>query len=256
MKQPRDPHLLSGAYALHSVTGEEAAEVEAAMTTSEELRGEVAELSDTAVLLGLSVKPEDPPPALRGRLLDLIEQTPQLPAEHAAPPEREASPAVPEPAPAAAAGNRLPVRRPAVLLALAAVAVLLFGGGLLVERLAQPPQSQSESAFARLTSAADVQRTRAPVAGGGTVTVYWSASLNESGVVLNGVRKPEGRALQMWRLTGTTAVSAGLYTPPRGEHYAVMSGALRPGEKLAVTVEPPGGSKQPTTKPIAVVPDA
>lgn len=256
MKQDPDAHLLSGAYALHSVTGEEAAEVEAAMATSEELRGEVAELTDTAVLLGLSVEPEDPPPALRTRLLDLIEQTPQQSVGEA--PETEPAEAVPATVPP---GNHLagrrPRRRPAVLLALAAVAVLLFGGGLLVDRLVQPNSAQSQNtAFARLTSAADVQRAQAPVSGGGTVTVYWSASLDESGVVLNGVDRPAGKALQMWRVTGSIPVSAGLYAPPHGQHYAVMKGALRPNERLAVTVEPPGGSAKPTTKPIVVVANA
>jgi anti-sigma-K factor RskA len=259
VKEDRDAHLLSGAYALDSVTGEEAAEVEAAMADSEELRGEVAELTDTAVLLGLSVKPEDPPPALRARLLDLIEQVPQLPAGQGGKEVAEPSRVAPA-AEAVPAGDHVATRRtrrrPALLLALAAVAVLLFAGGLLVERAIQPPPTQAENAFARLTSAADVRSTQATVASGGTVTVYWSASLDESGVVLNGVQKPAGKSLQMWRVTGSTPVSAGLYAPPPGQHYAVMKGALRPDERLAVTVEPPGGSTKPTTKPIVVLPNA
>jgi anti-sigma-K factor RskA len=36
----------------------------------------------------------------------------------------------------------------------------------------------------------------------------------------------------------------------------VVKGALAPHEAFAVTVEPPGGSKQPTTKPIVILPTA
>jgi anti-sigma-K factor RskA len=255
MKDASDPHLLSGGYALHSVTEDEAAEVEAAMVTSEELRGEVAELSDTAVLLGLSVPPEDPPPALRARLLDLISQTPQLPGEAGDRTEEQAS----DPARAQPQGNHVAVgrarrRRPAVLLALAAVAVLLFGGGLLVDRVLQGQGTGSPSAFARLTSASDVHRSEAPVTGGGMAIVYWSKSLDESAVVLNGVEQPGGRSLQLWAITGAKVVSAGLYAPTAGQHYRILKGAMTPNQALAVSVEPRGGSPKPTTKPIVVVP--
>ncbi|MGN6743179.1 MAG: anti-sigma factor [Amnibacterium sp.] len=258
MKPPKDPHLLSGAYALDAVSGEEAEAVEAAMRSSEELRGEVAELTDTAVVLGLSVPPAEPPPALRARLLDLIDSTPQLPPD-AASVDADAEPVL---APASrmpegdhvAPRRRAWRRRPAVLLAAVAAAVLLFGGGLAVDRMLQPPSQNA--AFVQLTSASDVHQTRAAVAGGGTATVYWSASLNESAVVLNGVDRPEGKSLQMWVVTGGTPKSVGLYTPSDGDRFELMQGALQPNQAVAVTVEPAGGSKRPTTKPIVVLPTA
>ena len=255
MTSSRDPHVLSGAYAVNAVNAEEAAEVEAAMAASEELRGEVAELTDTAVLLGLSVKPVDPPPALRARLLEEIGVTPQL------------SPVAPrpaaEPGPLPRSGDgvtrvaRRRTVRPALLLALAAVAVLLFGGGLLVDRFVLAPGVSGATEFARLTAAADVRRSEAPVAGGGSATVYSSKRLDESAVVLNGVAEPRDRSLQIWRVVGgTTMVDSGLYTPVGSAPYRLVKGALAPGEGFAVTVEPPGGSKQPTTKPIVIVPTA
>lgn len=262
MKSPKDSHLLSGAYALDAVSAEEAAAVEAEMRTSEQLRGEIAELTDTAVVLGLSVPPVEPPPALRSRLLDLIDSTPQLPAEPAQADEAEGEPAPAVPAPAlrmpegehAAPRRRAWRRRPSVLLAIAAVAVLLFGGGFLVDRSLQPPSDAA--AFAQLNQASDLERTQAAVAGGGTATVMWSDSLNESAVVLNGVDHPAGKSLQMWVVTGATAKSAGLYSPPGGERFEIMKGALKPKQAVAVTVEPAGGSSQPTTKPIVVLPTA
>jgi anti-sigma-K factor RskA len=261
MKSSDDSRLLSGAYALDAVSSEEAAAFEAEMRSSEELRGEIAGLTDTAVLLGLSVAPADPPPALRARLLDLIDTTPQFPAadpevQPAAAPE---SPSAAERMPVGAhqAPHRIRRRRPVLLLAVAAVAVLLFGGGLLADRMMQAPgTSQATSAFSKITAASDVKRTEAAVAGGGTATVYWSQSLNESAVVLNGVQKPGDRSLQMWVVTGATATSVGLFDPPAGQNYEVMKGALSTKQHVAVTVEPAGGSSQPTTKPIVVLPTA
>ncbi|MDQ1530217.1 MAG: hypothetical protein QOE37_322 [Microbacteriaceae bacterium] len=261
MTWSRDPHVLSGAYAVNAVNAEEAAEVEAAMAASEELRGEVAELTDTAVLLGLSVKPVDPPPALRARLLEQIGVTPQL--SPVAPPPADATPPAAEPGPVPRSGDdvtrvaRRQTVRPALLLALAAVAVLLFGGGLLVDRFVLAPGVSGATEFARLTAAADVRRSEAPVAGGGTATVYSSKRLDESAVVLNGVAEPRDRSLQIWRVVGgTTMVDSGLYTPVGSAPYRLVKGALAPHEGFAVTVEPTGGSKQPTTKPIVIVPTA
>jgi len=153
--------------------------------------------------------------------------------------------------------RRIRRRRPVLLLAVAAVAVLLFGGGLLVDRTVfSPGTSQTTSAFSKIAGAPDAQRTEAAVAGGGTATVYWSQSLNESAVVLNGVQKPADHSLQMWVVTGATAKSVGLFDPPAGQNYEVMKGALGSNQRVAVTVEPPGGSPQPTTKPIVVLPTA
>jgi len=274
MTTRRDPHLLSGAYSLDAVTPDEAAAVEEEMAHSEELRGEIAELTDTAVLLGMSVPATDPPPALRARLLDLIEQTPQLPPMVETEVEADAQRVVPaaveqtvaEPAVAvlrtdsrhvAPRRRRRWSRGPALLVGtLVAAAAVLFGGGLLVDQLAHPQHSTTASAFAQLTSAPDVHRQKAPVSGGGTAVVYWSKSLDESAVVLDGVERPAGRSLQMWVISGSDVASVGLYAPRGGDRYELMHGALKPDQAVAVSVEPAGGSKQPTTKPIVVVPVA
>lgn len=250
MTQHDDAHLLSGAYALDAVTAEEAAAVEAAMHESEELRGEVVGLTDTAVVLGLSVPPAAPPAALRGRLLDAIETLPQ----EAVAEEPEEMPAVAPPMPN---GVHVAPRRPrrrhgrmAALLAVAAAAVLVFSGGFLLQRTLLEPQGE----YSRITQAADVERVRADVSGGGTATVYWSRTEHRTAVVLNGVAPPSGRVLQLWSIRGDTVTSAGLYQPQGGDRYALLAGTPSSGEQLAVSVEPAGGSPQPTTKPIVVVP--
>jgi anti-sigma-K factor RskA len=239
-----DAHLLSGAYALDAVTAEEAALVEAAMRESEDLHSEVVGLSDTAVALGMALPTQTPPPALRARLLDAIESMPQLAAE----PESE-----PEAAPSAMpVGDHVVPRRrrrlrPMAWLAVAAAAVVLFGGGFFVQRTLLEPQSQ----YTAIVAAADVQHQSRSVAGGGIATVSWSKSEHGTAVVLRGMHAPSGKVMQLWTMRGGTVTSAGLYE--NGEKYALLAGTPSPGEFLAVSVEPEGGSAQPTTTPIVAV---
>ncbi|GAA2751927.1 anti-sigma factor [Amnibacterium kyonggiense] len=249
MTNREDAHLLSGAYALDAVTAEEAAFVEAAMRESEDLHGEIVGLSDTAVALGLALTPVAPPAALRARLLDAIDTTPQLEAEEDV---------VAAPAPAAErvpAGDHVPARRrrrvrPMALLATFAAAVVLFGGGFFLQRSLLEPQGH----YTALTQAADLHEVSAQVQGGGTAKISWSKSQHLTAVVINGVKTPSDRVLQLWSVKGSTITSAGLYEPQGGERYMLISGTPSSGESLAVSVEPNGGSTQPTTKPIVSVP--
>ncbi|MGN6446155.1 anti-sigma factor domain-containing protein [Amnibacterium sp.] len=246
MTNREDAHLLSGAYAVHAVDAEEAALVESAMQESEELHHEVVGLTDTAVALGLAVPEEAPPAALRGRLLDAIATTPQLPVEDTV----EAEPETPAPMPAGdhVVPKRRRRRRPVVWVALAAAAVLLFGGGFLLQRTLLEPQSEVVAVW----QAPDVQQARASVASGGSATVFWSSSEHRTAVVLSGVKVPSGKVLQLWSVRGSTITSAGLYEPG-GQKYVLLTGTPSSGESLAVTVEPQGGSAQPTTRPIVSV---
>jgi len=245
MTQREDVHLLSGAYALDAVTADEAAQVEVAMRDSEELRSEVVGLADTAVALGAMVAPVAPPAALRGRLLEGIERLPQeSPGD---------DPMVDAPAPVMPSGEHVAPRRrrrrrPAAILALVAAAVVLFSGGFLVQRTLLEPQRE----YTALITAPDRQQAESRIAGGGTATVTWSPSEHRTAVELTGVDAPSGKVLQLWTVRGKTITSAGLYDD--GQRYALISGTPSSGEVLAVSVEPDGGSTQPTTKPIAAVP--
>ena len=260
-KPTRDAHLLSGAYVLDALTQPEVDDMEAAMASSEDLRSEVAELTDTAVLLGLAVAPAEPPEALRGRLLDLVGVTPQLPPQVA----QEADEPVEQPHPVESVrrpghvvqGPRHWFQRPSSVLAAAAAVLLLLGGGVLVGRAVEPaPTSSSASEFASLTSAPDVRHAQRPIAGGGTATVYSSAQQGRSAVVLTGERAaPSGKVLELWRVDGSKITSAGLYQPTDGHTYTMLEGgSLASSERVAITLEPAGGSKQPTTTPVVTVP--
>ncbi|HVA91387.1 MAG TPA: anti-sigma factor [Chloroflexota bacterium] len=63
-----------GAYALDALTPEERAIVDAYLPTSPSSQEEVTQLSAVADQLALTAIPRDPPPALRARLLDIVER--------------------------------------------------------------------------------------------------------------------------------------------------------------------------------------
>lgn len=257
MSERDDAHLMSGSYALHAVTPEEAALVEAAMRGSEDLRSEIVGLTDTAVALGLAAPAATPPPALRARLLEMIDDLPQdAPDDERAQQVEEPARETPVAVAAMPRGDHMvtPRRRrrrsPMVLLVSAVAAVVLFSGGFFVQRTLFETQTQ----FTQVMGAADVQQAAAKVTGGGTATVYWSKAEHRTAVVLNGVEAPSGKVLQLWSIRGGAVTSAGLYEPQGGEHYTLIPGTPNAGETLAVSVEPDGGSTQPTSTPIVSVP--
>ena len=71
-------YSLAGAYALDALEQHEIASFEAFLAESEEVRTEVGELMDTAVMLGLATRPIEPPPALKTRIMAELMNRPQL----------------------------------------------------------------------------------------------------------------------------------------------------------------------------------
>ena len=239
-----ETHLLSGAYALDALTPQEVQAVEAAMRDSEELRGEVVGLVDTAVALGLALPPVAPPAAMRASLLAAIEDVPQLPAEDVVEPEERPAvqPLLPVGEHRAPRRRRRLLRRPAVLLTAAGLAVLLFGGGVLVQRAMIEPQLE----YSRIVAAADHRTSTATVIGGGRATVEWSRSEGATAVTITGVKVPSGQVLQLWTVGDGGPVSAGVYEPDADARYDLLHQVPAAGEQLAVSVEPAGGSERPT----------
>jgi hypothetical protein len=60
---------------------------------------------------------------------------------------------------------------------------------------------------------------------------------------------PPGKTYELWVLDGQTPVRAGLF--PGGPSQVVpVEGAVRPGAKVLVTLEPSGGVDAPTSSPV------
>ncbi|GAB2466611.1 anti-sigma-K factor RskA [Conyzicola lurida] len=268
-----DVATLTGAYVLNALSAEERLAFEAKLGESESLRHEVTELADTAVLLGRAVAPVEPPAALKASIMGLIASTPQLPA--VAPvvsitSKADAAAAVEAPAAVASAtptfspaARKAQVRwfmRPAALLAGVAAAFVLFaGGGLLVTTLndAQTQRVQADG-LAAITSADDKQQAVADVSGGGSATLVWSNELQSSAVIVDGLATlPDGNVYELWYIDGEGPRSAGTFTVSEdGSTWRVLDGEMRAGDTVGVTVEPAGGSEQPTTDPIVAIASA
>lgn len=233
---------------------------------------EAREFEDVAAQLGLAAEPVEPSPALKAALFARLAETPQLApeADVAAAQEPAEMPAVagtsaaPKPAetpaetPAERRAQRRWFQRPGAILAAAAAAVILFVGGAFVGLTlggGDSYQQQQSTALAALNAAPDTQRSTAPIAGGGTATLVWSAQLGQSALVATDLPQlADGKTYELWYIRGGEATAAG--TMDSAGHVAtwrVLSGTMNAGDTVGMTVEPSGGSKQPTTKPIVAI---
>ena len=255
-----DRHTLTGAYALDALDDNERRMFEEHMETCADCRAEVAEFAATAAYLGMAVAVQ-PPPQLRDQVLAQIRQVRQLP------PERS---------------NVVPLRgvsrRRFNLMAVAAsiLAVLAIALGVVAyqndqradELAAEAQQSQQEAeqnrqqldALAaeaeRVTSvlaAPDAQRTFGEVRDGGAAAAVASEEQGEVILLTRGLPElAEDLIYQLWFISGDDPdaleiVSGGvLDVPPDGDLTQVAEGDLAGVNTIALSVEPSGGSEQPT----------
>ena len=236
---------LSGAHALDALSAAERDSHEAALRNSEEARNEATELQDTAVLLGLAVAPVTPSADLRARLLAQVAVTPQLTTQ---PVDAVAGPAETK--------ARLRWSRPVAGITSLAAAVALIVGGIAVGTTSLHPEPSFQAQqLAALDTAPDKRELASEVDGGGTATLVWSEALATSAVVMEGVTPlPEDSVYQLWYIGETGPRSAGfIATSPSEKSWRVLDGTMEPGDTVGVTVEPAGGSEQPTTTPIVAI---
>ncbi|WP_345761781.1 anti-sigma factor [Diaminobutyricibacter sp. McL0608] len=227
---------------------------------------EAAEFAEVATQLGLAAEPVEPPPALKAGIMAKLATTPQLAPEavegaHAsdAVPEVDAdSRAIEPPDPAETRARARWFTRPIAIAAAAAAALVLFVGGVFVGSAISGNNSfeaQQAASLAEINSAADVQHTTSPVVGGGTATLVWSGDLGKSALVTTGLPQlPDDKTYELWYIRGSEATPAGTMAPSgNGATWRVLEGTMSAGDSVGVTVEPKGGSKQPTTKPIVAI---
>jgi anti-sigma factor RsiW len=227
-----DLHVLTGSYVLDAVTEEEREEFERHLPHCPACDAEVRGLRATAARLALAAAVV-PPARMKPRVLAAARHTKQLP---------------PRPGP-----RRLP-RVPRRVITLVAAASVAVAAGLGVTQLTTLHKLQSaqagNAAIARVLTAPDARIRIARTSAGGRVTVVSSAGLREAVVSTTGMAAPPaGRVYQVWVMTGSGARSAGLL--PGGP---LLASAVAPGDRIGISVEPAGGSRRPTTTPVAVVP--
>ena len=117
-----DSELLAAGYALGSLTPAETAVYEAYLAGSTARRAEAEEFEAVATSLALGSPAVAPSAALKTRIMAQIAATPQLPAEPAEPDESNA------PGPAELRSRSRWTRRPTIILAAAAAAIVSKAG--------------------------------------------------------------------------------------------------------------------------------
>jgi anti-sigma-K factor RskA len=264
----RRADLNSGAYVLNALDHEEKLEFEAQLAESEELRNEVTELTDTAVLLGMAVTPVAPSAQLKDNIMGKLATTPQLTRDvapvrtiYATTPAHRAQSAAE--APPTALSHKAQVRwfqRPMMVAAAAVAAVLIVGGGVIGGNAIQNnvQHSQQADALTQIYSAADFQSESSTVSTGGKATLVYSKSLGKSALIMHGMAAlPSNKVYELWYIDSKgVPTKAGLVGSDDRSTARVLDGTLSSGSTVGVTIEPAGGSQAPTSKPIVAIASA
>ncbi|AKG46242.1 anti-sigma factor [Streptomyces xiamenensis] len=238
-----DVHTLSGAYALDALPPVEREEFTRHLDRCEACAREVRELSETAARLARAVA-VPPPPQLRENVMRRIATVRQ------------------DPPPGALRALRRRTRRvlPGFALAAALAAAVLGGTTVWQWQQAQDAREHSRHAqqqsalLAQVLSAPDARIAAGELPGGGTGTVVVSAEADRAAFVASGMPSPpDGMVYQLWFDDHGAMRPAGLMDPGSPDEAVLMEGALEGATGMGITVEPAGGSPQPTSDPLAVM---
>jgi anti-sigma-K factor RskA len=218
----------AAAWVLGALRDEEAADFVRRLETSAAARKEVDELREAADALPFAVAPVAPPPELRARLMAVVEGEAQVLHATGASADRPASRArwwrsLLRPVPLAAAAC-------ALLIAGVVAGVLVAGGS--------PEPARTVAAKVAVPGA----------------SAHLEIGDDHAELVVDGMRPAgSGRVYQVWTLPrGTTRpVPGALFGVNQAGHgTAALPGGVKGVGTVMVSVEPAGGSAQPTTEPV------
>jgi len=270
MDEEEFAELAAGA-ALNALSPADREAFEAARRSHPEWEHVVQADAATAAALADTVVDALPPLTLRSTLLARVATTPQLPAMDAsvaatAAPvaqwsEPEERPEVEPPPPTAVIQAVSRRRWTRGILALAASMVLLvalgLGAALINDYVNRPP---AVAALQEIEGSPDAQSATVEVTdSGGTATAHWSESVGKAVLVSQGLPEiADDESFELWFVREGDPVSAGTFEPTDGTATALLDGTMQPGDVIAVTVEPQGGSPtgEPSTEPIVAIPTA
>ncbi|MEK9518696.1 anti-sigma factor [Streptomyces sp. NPDC087908] len=251
MTTPEDPHLDAAAYVLHALSPAEETSFENHLAGCEECRRDVTGYERTVVELA-SVETAPVPEDLRARVLEQVSRTAQDRRPHAVP---------------ARSGGAL--RRNGVRLALAASIVAAAALGAVAVReheqadearaqtaLAQERARSAVGAFADILTAPDASVHTGELADGAEAAVVVSRAEAKAAFTARDLPAlPGDKVYELWYAgEGGDLRPAGLLHDSGDRATRVLDGPLGNAVAVGITVEPAGGSDQPTTEPLGIIP--
>lgn len=235
---------LLGAWAVDALDDVERARVERALRVDAELRDEARELRETVALLA-EADAQAPPPELREAVLEQVARRPQG-ARDEPQPETEVK---------AASRRREVVRRRRspwqwIGAAAAVVAIAVLGVVAIQQSDRAERAEQQVAAVQTALQQPGAELVTADTADGGRV----AAILGADEAVFSAGNMPAlaDQDYQLWVMDGDVITSAGILTWRDG-HLLASVEDFPTDAALAISVEPVGGSPQPTTEPLAVL---
>ncbi|MEU1520097.1 anti-sigma factor [Streptomyces sp. NPDC005811] len=240
-----DLHRLTGAYALHALSDRENVSFERHLSRCEACAQEAAELRATAARLGLAAATV-PSPALREHVLRRITAVRQDTPGPVSRPARD--------------GRRSRVLTRWALAACLATAAALGGTAVWEHQRAEDAGERAHRAagttdgIAAVLTAPDARTRAAELGDGATGAVVVSRELDKAVFVVSGMtRPPGGKVYQLWFDDAGSMRSAGLMDPGRSDQAVLLRGAVDGASGMGITVEPAGGSREPTSRPVALM---
>ncbi len=228
-----DIHALVAPYALDAVTELDRRRFDAHLPECESCTNQLAGFAATAAGLGAS-QAMTPPAHLRAQILSTVAALPQDRAF-------------------AQKDSRRTWRRllPAAAVAAALVIPVAGTATYMADRpgVSADPAANT-SAVSSVLAAPDAATRSEAVAGGGNVRVVTSRARGAAVVAADHLPAlASGKTYQIWTLASGGATSRGTFATST----IVAAHRLASADRVAVTVEPDGGSPRPTSLPIAVL---
>jgi anti-sigma-K factor RskA len=241
---------LKDAYVLGALPEEERLSFEEYLAAHPERQAELDELGAVAGLLAFSPQEQEPSPELRSRVMEVVE------AE--AEPRRVRGRST-----LARVGDFLSVRS----LALGAAALLVIGllsWNVLLQGQVEDLQGRVQDAQGQVQDLqAQVEQDKRQLQQSRTIALEGSwadqganaelASIHKNQIILvarDMPSVPEDRTCQIWVISDDVPKPSGLFRPDGNMTAAPVTNSIKKGDVIAITVEPAGGSKKPTSDPV------
>jgi anti-sigma-K factor RskA len=221
------------AYVLGALPEQERRELEEYLAAHPERQAEIDELGNVASLLALSPPEQEPSPELRRSIMAVVEAQ--------RPPARTRS--------WLAGVKELLSVRNLTLGAAALLVIGLFSWNMLLQGQVQDLQGQ-------VASLQDSQQSRMVALAGTGAAQRAEAEvilLKDHKAVLMAEdmpRVPENKTYQIWVIEDDVPQPSGLFEADGDTVAAVVEKPLDEDDVIAITIEPDGGSQQPTTHPM------